>query len=65
MQTSVSVTAIHEESGAVIVLQDVTSIQESSGVWTVVIADQTLTLDRTAWSIITSSIAGTIESSEP
>ena len=65
MQTNVSVTAIHKESGAVIVLQDVTSIQEASGVWTVVIADQTLTLDRSVWSIITSSIAGTIPAEEP
>ena len=65
MQTSVSITAIHEPSKAVIVLQDVTSVHESDGVWTVAIADQTLTLDRTVWAIITNSMAGTIESSEP
>lgn len=65
MQTSVSITAMHMESKAVIVLQGVTSVQEAQGVWTVAIADQTLTFDRTAWAIITNSIAGVIPSQEP
>lgn len=65
MQTSVSITAMHMESKAVVVLQGVTNVQEAQGVWTVTIADQTLTFDRTAWAIITNSIAGVIPAEEP
>lgn len=56
---------MHAETKAVIVLQGVSSVSESSGVWTVVCADQTLTFDRTAWTIITNSIAGVIPAEEP
>ncbi len=65
MITTVSITAIHSETNAVIVMQNVTSISESSGVWTVTIADQTLTFDRTAWAMITNSIAAPTTSENP
>ena len=65
MTTTVSITAMHTESKAAIVLQGVSSVSESAGVWTVVCADQTLTFDRTAWTIITNSIAAPIPAEEP
>ena len=64
MQTNVTMTAIHQESRAVLVMQGVTNVTESSNTWTVTIGELTISIDRTAWLIITNSIAGTIQDEE-
>lgn len=60
MISKVSITAIHTATKAVVVLQGITSLSQTDSTLTVTIAGLTITLDRTAWTIITNAIAAPI-----
>ena len=62
MATQMTITAIHQETRAVLVMQGVTNLAESSGTWTVTIGGLTIAIDRSAWAIVTNTIAPAITS---
>lgn len=62
MATQMTITAIHQETRAVLVMQGVTNLAESSGTWTVTIGGLTISIDRSAWAIVTNTIAPAITS---
>lgn len=62
MATQMTITATHQETRAVLVMQGVTNLTESSGTWTVTIGGLTIPIDRSAWAIVTNTIAPALTS---